>query len=230
MPIAKITELPAGTAMGDCLLPLVCDPAGEPVTAKVTVDELLAVPHAPTAHDHDSRYYTEAEVDALIAAIPGGDPSAAWPIGSVFISVVDTSPATLLGFGTWAAIGAGRVLVGQDTGDSDFNVLEETGGAKTVTLTEAQIPAHTHTQNSHNHLQDAHSHVITSQTATTGGATSYEHGTLDTSSAEAEATETTAPATATNQAATAVNQNTGGGQAHPNVQPYFVVKMWKRTA
>src|SRR5688572_19805845 len=39
---------------------------------------------------------------------PGsGDASAAWPVGSVFLSVVATNPGTLLGFGTWAAIAAG---------------------------------------------------------------------------------------------------------------------------
>lgn len=168
----------------------------------------------------------------------------AFPVGSIFLSVVSTDPATLLGYGTWSAIGAGKMLVGLDSGDADFDTLEETGGAKTVALTEGQMPTHTHVQDSHNHTQDAHthtqnahSHVITSQTATTGSATSYEHGVLDTSSAETEATETTNPATAvnqnataTNQAATAVNQNTGGGQAHPNVPPYLVINMWKRTA
>lgn len=60
------------------------------------------------------------------------DASGAWPIGSVFISVVSTNPATLLGFGTWSAFGAGRVLVGLDSGDTNFDVAEETGGAKTV--------------------------------------------------------------------------------------------------
>src|SRR5688572_6930180 len=48
---------------------------------------------------------------------PGsGDASAAWPVGSVFLSVVATDPATLLGFGTWAAIAAGRMLVGFNSG------------------------------------------------------------------------------------------------------------------
>lgn len=59
----------------------------------------------------------------------------AFPVGSVFISVVSTNPATLLGYGTWSAFGAGRVLVGLDSGDADFDSVEETGGAKTVTST-----------------------------------------------------------------------------------------------
>jgi microcystin-dependent protein len=171
---------------------------------------------------------------------PQGEPGVggageAFPVGSVFIAVVNTNPGTLLGYGTWSAFAAGRMLVGFNAGDADFDTAEETGGAKTVTLTAAQsgLPQHTHLQNVHTHLQNAHSHVITSQTATTGAATSYEHGTLDTSSAEAEATETTANATAVNQDATAVNQNAGpadASQAHSNMPPYITVYMWKRTA
>lgn len=55
-----------------------------------------------------------------------------YPIGSVYISTVSTNPATLFGVGTWAAFGAGRVLVGLNSGDTDFDAAEETGGAKTV--------------------------------------------------------------------------------------------------
>lgn len=153
----------------------------------------------------------------------------AWPVGAIYLSVSPTNPGTTFGFGTWEAFGAGRMPVGHDGGDADFDTAEETGGAKTTTLTTAELPAHshaitdpghthdvtdpghTHVQDSHNHTQNAHSHVITSQTATTGSATSYEHGTLDTSSAETEATEVTATATATNQAATATNQSATTG-------------------
>jgi microcystin-dependent protein len=39
----------------------------------------------------------------------------------------------------------GRVPVGRDTGQSEFNVLGETGGATTHTLTVAEMPSHTHT-------------------------------------------------------------------------------------
>ena len=146
--------------------------------------------------------------------------SGAWPVGSVFIAVVATNPATLLGLGTWVAFGAGRVMVGLDSGDTDFDTAEETGGAKTVTLTAARsgLPAHTHTQ-------DAHSHVENSNSATTGGLRGW--GAADTST-------NTSTATGYSTAATvAVNQNAGptdASQAHTNVQPYIVCYFWKRTA
>ena len=70
---------------------------------------------------------------------------AVYPVGSIYVNAsVDTNPATLLGFGTWIAFGEGRVMVGQDTGDTDFDTLGETRGAKTHTLTTGEIPAHTH--------------------------------------------------------------------------------------
>ena len=157
--------------------------------------------------------------------------SRAWPVGSVFTSVVSTDPATLLGFGTWAALAPGRVLVGINAADSDFDTAEEVGGAKTVTLTATEMPAHTHVQNSHNHTQDAHTHNFLPRSATTGSVSSIVTGTLDTSSTISGSNQPhVQSATATNQAATAVNQSTGGGAAHTNLQPYLVVYFWKRTA
>ena len=65
-----------------------------------------------------------------------------YPVGSIYINAsVSTNPGTLLGFGTWTAFGAGRVPVGINDSDSDFNEAEETGGSKTHTLTEAEITA-----------------------------------------------------------------------------------------
>lgn len=167
---------------------------------------------------------------------------ALYPVGALYTSTLSTNPGTLLGRGTWAAFGAGRVMVGRDAGDADFDTAEETGGAKTVTLTEAQIPSHTHTQNSHNHTQDSHNHTQNAhthpQTAQTSASGGQSGPVTDTSSntpanqtnATGSTTATNQAATATNQAATATNQNTGGGGSHPNVQPYIVVYMWKRTA
>ena len=159
-----------------------------------------------------------AELDAVSGG-PGGD---AFPVGSVFIAVVSTNPATLLGYGTWAAFGSGRVLVGLDSGQTEFDTVKETGGAKTVTLTAAQsgLPQHTHVQN-------AHTHDFLPRSATTGAVSSIVTGTLDTSSTISGANQPHI------QAATAVNQNAGpsaAAEAHNNLQPYVVVYMWERTA
>ncbi len=68
-----------------------------------------------------------------------------YPVGSIYINAsVNTNPATLLGFGTWVAFGAGKVVVGLDSTDTDFDTVGETGGAKTHTLTTSEIPSHTH--------------------------------------------------------------------------------------
>jgi hypothetical protein len=68
-----------------------------------------------------------------------------YPVGSIYINAaVTTNPATLLGFGTWVAFGSGRMMVGYNAADSDFDALQETGGAKTHTLTIAELPSHTH--------------------------------------------------------------------------------------
>ena len=69
----------------------------------------------------------------------------AYPIGSVYINASNsTNPASLLGFGTWVAFGAGKVMVGLDAGDTSFDTVGETGGEKTHTLTTTEIPSHNH--------------------------------------------------------------------------------------
>lgn len=55
---------------------------------------------------------------------------AAYPVGALFFTTISTNPGTLYG-GTWAAWGGGRVPVGVNTADSDFNTVEKTGGKKT---------------------------------------------------------------------------------------------------
>jgi len=63
-----------------------------------------------------------------------------WPVGSIFLSTVPTNPAVLLGFGTWVAFAQGRVLVGIDPTQVEFDTVLETGGAKTHVLTVAETP------------------------------------------------------------------------------------------
>lgn len=68
------------------------------------------------------------------------------PVGTIHMSINPANPATYLGYGTWVAFGAGRVVVGLDSTDVDFDTVEETGGAKTYALA------------AHNHSTPAHQH------------------------------------------------------------------------
>lgn len=148
----------------------------------------------------------------------------AWPVGSVFISTVATNPVALFGFGTWQAIGAGRVLVGLDAGQTEFDALEKTGGAKSVTLTGAQsgVAAHSHGVN-----DPGHAHVQRHFPTATGGSAG---STVDTSMSGTQTNSGLSTASATT--GLTVNNATvaDAAQAHNNLQPYLVVMMWTRTA
>lgn len=74
---------------------------------------------------------------------------------------------------------SGRVPVGLDSGDSDFNTAGNTGGSKTHTLSTAEIPSHNHSID-HNHAVvtsgsggNAHTHSIDPPNTTSS---SHSHG------------------------------------------------------
>lgn len=62
-----------------------------------------------------------------------------FPIGSIYITQNDTNPSEILKFGTWERV-KGKVLVGLDENDTDFNVIGKTGGEKTHKLSIAEMP------------------------------------------------------------------------------------------
>lgn len=64
-------------------------------------------------------------------------------VGDIIFSTSDENPSTIYG-GTWVAWGKGRVPVGVDTSDSDFNTVEKMGGEKEHTLTVDEMPSHKH--------------------------------------------------------------------------------------
>ncbi len=79
----------------------------------------------------------ESDIDTLqatVSSLQSQINALKLPVGSIYVSVSATNPAATLGYGTWQSFGSGRVLVGVDTGDTDFDTVEETGGAKTVTF------------------------------------------------------------------------------------------------
>lgn len=106
-----------------------------------------------------------------------------YPIGSIYMSVNSTNPGTLFG-GTWAAWGTGKVPVGINTSDTDFNQSEKTGGSKTSVAahthsfsgtTENQSANHTHTIANHSHTM-AHTHNIGGKPITTNSTTKDLNG------------------------------------------------------
>jgi hypothetical protein len=190
------------------------DSAGTGLENKTLVD-LSAVAKAETADAEagtdDTKYMTPAKVKAEVqksgaVAVPIGNLpltailSAAMPVGFVVTLGVATNPATLFGFGTWTAI-AGKVIVGINAGDTEFDTLDETGGEKTHILTAAEIAKHTHPFG-----------VV----GTTAPGNSYISG-HDVSGSEVTC-------------ADYIDQQASGDGAHNNLQPYIVKYVWQRTA
>lgn len=54
-----------------------------------------------------------------------------YPVGSIYQSTAPTNPSTFMG-GVWERFGNGRVLVGVDETDADFNIANKQGGSSTV--------------------------------------------------------------------------------------------------
>jgi len=172
-------------------------------------------PAAPTASSgtNTTQLATTAFVTAALGAI--------YPVGSIYINATSASnPNTLLGFGTWTAFGAGRVMVGLDAGDALFDTAEETGGSK-----DAIVVSHTHTATS-TVTDPGHSHtssVFYNDASTPRNAFRASHASVDETSVSTNSN-TTGITVAT------TNTSTGSSGTNANVQPFIVVRMWKRTA
>jgi len=86
---------------------------------------------------------------ATTAFVDTATSAAAYPVGAIFTTVTayanSAAVVTAIGGTTWVAFAAGKMLIGLDSGDTDFDTVEQTGGAKTHTLSVSEMPAHTHT-------------------------------------------------------------------------------------
>lgn len=123
-----------------------------------------------------------------------------YPIGSIYQSTAPTNPTTFMG-GVWERFGNGRVLVGVDEADADFNTANKTGGEKTHTLTIDEMPSHSHRQYvSANNGNDS----IRRDWSSDGASRAYDQG-METGRA-------------------------GGNRPHNNLQPYVTLYRWRRIA
>lgn len=223
--------------------------------------------------------YTKSQADSkflTLQTLPSGA-----PVGSISMFAADTIPSGWLSCrgqlvsrieyaDLFAVIGVrygngdgsttfavpnlqARVPVGLSETDSDFNTVGKTGGQKTVTLTEAQMPSHTHSQNSHSHNASTGTAGRHGHNSSVGSAGSHEHsytrlsssvagrasGNLSTQTGATSGSSTGSAGSHNHSlsifengdhthsvsvgGATASNNPTGGGEAHNNVQPYITV-------
>lgn len=151
-----------------------------------------------------------------------------YPIGAIYISTVSTNPAILFKIGNWEALPAGRVLLAQGTSTWGVNYSAgSTGGEDKHTLTVSESASHNHT-GSATTSGSTHTHALTMQASHgksgNGGVPRFSDGDMW----SAYKTQNLSAAGEHSHAIT-IN-NSGGGQAHNNMQPYLSVYMWKRTS
>lgn len=162
-----------------------------------------------------SQQSVKAYVDAQITAAKTAMRIA---VGDLHLSTSSTNPATSLGYGTWVAWGAGRVPVGVDTSETEFVTVEKTGGEKTHTLVNAEMPVHSLVMSHHGDEGGSVVRTFSGTGGTTGG--SWISNAYRTSSG------------ATSGAGSYYNPSVtwGSNTPHNNLQPYITCYMWKRTA
>lgn len=172
-------------------------------------------PTAPTATAGSSTTQLATTAFVTIAL------QALYPVGSVYINATSSSnPGTLLGFGTWEAFGAGRVMVGLNASDALFDTAEETGGSA-----DAIVVSHTHTYSGTSSSAGSHNHTISARDDTVGVGNS-----VDSAAGGQVTTVTTSTVGDHAHTYSGTTASTGSSGTNANIQPYIVVRMWKRTA
>lgn len=156
-------------------------------------------------------------------------PSPYLPIGFVIFLSNNTNPSVWFG-GTWTRIAKGRAIVGADENDEDFTSVKKNIGEKKHTLTQAELPSHTHGSKSlvgtirDMAQQDSNTNIwgdgICSQFQEGGW---YGYGTSKAGSGTKVKDSITINATHE-------HSTVGSGQSHNNIQPSFTLYIWERIA
>lgn len=125
------------------------------------------------------------------------------PVGSMWISSINTSPAEIVG-GSWTRIEDARFLMAAN----GTRYAGEAGGANDITLTVNQMPSHNHT---------------------TSKWVLYDTGVLTSSNGRFTPAQNPYDTSFIYNNGIQVS-NTGGGQSHSNIPAYYTMYMWVRTA
>lgn len=134
-----------------------------------------------------------------------------YPLGSIYMSIVQTSPASLIG-GEWIQIKDLFLL-----GCGDKYGAGSTGGEATHKLTVNEMPAHTHKVLSNNY-GNANANGFGNGSGVHGVSGVWTNGSETKKYYLKD----------NNDAGQQIIQNTGSGKAHNNMPPYFAVYIWKR--
>jgi hypothetical protein len=209
-----------GTPSSANLAALLTDETGTGANVFATSPTLAGTPLAPTAAagTNTTQISTTAFVTAAIQTLH--------PVGSIYTSTVATNPATLFGFGTWVAFGAGRVMIGDGGGFA----AGATGGSA-----DAVVVAHTHTGTTSTTTTLTGAATFISETWANAGTGTGVFSKVGLNPAAGTPTSTdTSNAGQLNINAnhnhTFTTDSTGVSATNANLQPYVVVYMWNRTA
>lgn len=165
--------------------------------------------HEAKANPHP-QYFLRAELAALRLAIL----QTIYPVGSIYMTYNTTqSPSDLFGFGTWGFCGVGRVFIGQDPTDPDFDTVGEYAGSKNHTLSINEMPAHNHTP------ADDSAGSNYGLLAKSAPGQNVTVGNIDSQGAGNEPNLVYAPKQMT---------SIGGGEPFSLLPPYEVVRKWRR--
>ena len=156
--------------------------------------------------------YVDSKLDELKTTMK----NEMFPVGTIIKTVRNVNPSTYLE-GTWVAWGTGRVPVGVDTSQTEFNAVEKTGGEKTVKLGPEDIPEHSHFTNLKEYVKsgfvfstrEGDTFAISKPPASAGFGLSVQ---VD------------------NPGAGVTTGTAGDDMPHNNLPPYITCYMWKRTA
>lgn len=176
-----------------------------------------------------------------------------YPIGSIYLSVSAVNPSRVLG-GTWVTWGSGRVPVGVNTADGNYNSVEKTGGSANHThnaatsgstsLSTAQIPSHAHSVSITSGSSGSHTHNLYREfgAAAVAEYTPHNENYMQLAGNKAGTRHAGSSSVAANGGhAHTINGNTGAngsgsGHTHSipaasgsNLPPYITCYMWKRT-